>query len=492
MQLKYHIVQLGCQMNISDGERVQKILDELGFVYTEQEEESQLLGVIACSVRQKGIDKVYSKVNKWNKWKDSKSLITFVSGCVLPADREQFLKLFDMVFPMSELPSFPDMIRQYGIVTPAGVQHLDTGLKDLVREEETAINPASFRLVPLKKNDVPLKISVTESNKHIDDFWHIKPKYSSGFEAYIPIQNGCNKFCTYCAVPYTRGREVSRPSSEILDELKQLVNKGFKSITLLGQNVNSYGLDKKEEELTFAELMQEIGEYGNNSGKDFWVYFTSPHPRDMGDDVLEVIVRYKCLAKQIHIPVQSGADGVLERMNRNHSMAQYRHIIHGIRRLLPEATIFTDIIVGFTGETDEEFENTRKVMEEFTYNMAYIAQYSPRPGAVSSKWADDIPKEVKKERYHALTSELMKHSLAYNKGLIGKIFNVLVRGEDRKEGFLSALTEGKIIVRFASEDKNLIGQFVQVKITSAAPFSTEGELVEINKNNPASSVPLEA
>ena len=258
-----------------------------------------------------------------------------------------------------------------------------------------------------------------------------------------------------------------------------MVNQGFKSITLLGQNVNSYGLDKKGEELTFAELLKEIGEFGQQSGHDFWVYFTSPHPRDMGDDVLEMIANYNCLAKQIHIPVQSGDDNVLVRMNRKHSVEKYRSIIYSIKGLLPEATIFTDIIVGFTGETDEEFENTRKIMEEFTYNMAYIAQYSPRPGAASSRWADDVPKEIKRERYHTLTGELMKHSLVYNKTMIGKMYKVLVRGEDRKEGFLSALTEGKIIVRFASEDKNLIGNFAQVKITSAAPFSTEGELVQV-------------
>jgi tRNA-2-methylthio-N6-dimethylallyladenosine synthase len=480
MQLKYNIVQLGCQMNISDGERVQKVLDELGFVYTENEEEAHLLGVIACSVRQKGIDKVYNKVAKWNKWKNYKSLITFVSGCVLPADREKFLKLFDMVFPMSELPEFPDMIRQYGIVTPAGIQSLDAGLKEIRLPKDNSMNPAEFKLVPAGITEKSLRTSsVTESNKTIGEFWHIQPKYGSGFEAYIPIQNGCNKFCTFCAVPYTRGREVSRPSSEILDELKQLVSQGFKSITLLGQNVNSYGLDKKGEERSFAELLKEIGEFGNQSEHDFWVYFTSPHPRDMGDDVLEVIANYDCLAKQIHIPVQSGDDKVLVRMNRKHSIEKYRSIIHSIKRLLPEATIFTDIIVGFTGETDEEFENTRKIMEEFTYNMAYIAQYSPRPGAASSRWADDIPKEIKNKRYHALTGELMKHSLAYNKAMIGKSFKVLVRGEDRKEGYLSALTEGKIIVRFASEDTNLIGHFVQVKITSAVAFSTEGELLEV-------------
>jgi tRNA-2-methylthio-N6-dimethylallyladenosine synthase len=195
--------------------------------------------------------------------------------------------------------------------------------------------------------------------------------------------------------------------------------------------------------------------------------------------VLEAIAKHNCLAKQIHIPVQSGDDRMLIRMNRKHSVDKYRKIIHSIRRLLPTATIFTDIIVGFTGETEEEFENTRLLMEEFKYNMAYIAQYSPRPGAASSRWADDIPKEVKKQRYHKLTEELMKHSLAYNKNMIGKTYKVLVRGKDRKAGYLSSLTEGKIIVRVASEDENLLGTFVQVKVNSAVPFSTEGELIEI-------------
>ena len=475
--MKYHIVQLGCQMNISDGERTQRVLEGMGYELTDKEEEANLLGVIACSVRQKGIDKVYSKVNKWNKWKNRKNLITFVSGCVLPADKEQFLKLFDMVFPMSELPNFPEMISQYGIVTPAGMQSLDKGLVDMQTTKKASKSIIDFQLKTAGLPQKSAKPTVLETNAHIEDFWHISPKYGSGFEAYIPIQNGCDKFCTYCAVPYTRGREVSRPSSEILDELKQLVDKGFKSITLLGQNVNSYGLDKKGNEISFAELLEEIGRYGDASGKDFWVYFTSPHPRDMGDDVLEAIARYNCLAKQIHLPVQSGDDRMLIRMNRKHSVDKYRKIIHSIHRLLPTATIFTDIIVGFTGETEEEFENTRLLMEEFKYNMAYIAQYSPRPGAASSRWADDIPKEIKKQRYHALTEELMRHSLQYNQEMIGKTYKVLVRGKDRKEGYLSALTEGKIIVRFASEDDRLLGQFVNVKVNSAVPFSTEGELI---------------
>jgi tRNA-2-methylthio-N6-dimethylallyladenosine synthase len=474
--MKYHIVQLGCQMNISDGERVQRVLEQLGFEPTEREEEANLLGVIACSVRQKGIDKVYSMMQKWDKWRKKKNLLTFVTGCVLPADREKFLKQFDLVFPMSELPEFPAMIQQYGIVTPAGIQSLDKGLEEIKKPALKSRNEGAFKLAGVSHPSE--KKSILHPEKDIENFWHITPKYGSGFEAFIPIQNGCNKFCSFCAVPYTRGREVSRPSNEIMNELKDLVEKGFKSITLLGQNVNSYGLDKKGEEVSFAELLKMIGEFGNQSSRKFWVYFTSPHPRDMSDEVIEVISQYKCLAKQIHLPIQSGDDAVLVRMNRKHSMEKYRSIVQTIRRLIPEATLFTDIIVGFTGETEEQLENTRKAMEEFKYNMAYIAQYSPRPGAASSRWADDIHKDEKKRRYHLLTDELMIHSLEYNKGLIGKTMDVLVRGKDRKDGYLSALTEGKIIVRFASDDENLIGQFVKVKVNSAAPFSTEGVLLK--------------
>jgi tRNA-2-methylthio-N6-dimethylallyladenosine synthase len=463
-------------MNISDGERVQKTLDKMGFDVTDKEEEADLLGVIACSVRQKGIDKVYSRISKWNKWKRKKNLITFVSGCVLPADKEKFLKSFDLVFNMSDLPDLPTMISQYGIVSQAGMQNLDPGFKDLLTDSKAGINPAGFKLSEISVNTKE-KASELVKNEKIEDFWNITPKYGSGFEAFIPIQNGCDKYCTYCAVPYTRGREVSRPSSEIMSELKRLVENNYKSITLLGQNVNSYGLDKKGGEINFAQLLQKIGEYGDNSDKDFWVYFTSPHPRDMSDKVLEVIAEHKCLAKQIHLPVQSGDDSVLKNMNRKHNLATYRNIIESIRRILPTATIFTDIIVGFTEETDEQFANTKKIMSEFKYNMAYIAQYSPRPGAVSSKWEDTVSKDVKKKRFHELTEELMKYSLEHNQKMIGRTYKVLVRGRDRNRDYLSALTEGKIIVRFKSDDDSLLGQYVEVKVNSAIAFSTEGELV---------------
>ena len=460
--MKYFLLPLGCQMNQSDTERVKTILQGMGFMPTDNEDEATLLGIIACSVRQKGIDKVYSRIMKWNEMKDRKNCITFVSGCILPADRERFLKLFDLVFTMNDLPDLPDMIRQYGIVVPTNPQpNFEIEYQEIKRP-----------LAPLfHKND---KIN---PSANMDRFWVIEPDHISEFEAFIPIQNGCNKFCTYCAVPYTRGREVSRKSEDILTELKELVQKDYKLITLLGQNVNSYGLDKKGEEINFAELLRRIGEYGNSVDKEFWVYFTSPHPRDMSDEVIEVISQYKCLAKQIHLPIQSGDNAMLDRMNRKHTIDDYRHIIHTIRRLIPEATIFTDIIVGFTGETEEEFENSRKAMEEFKYNMAYIAQYSVRPGAVASTWADDVPKATKKKRYHILTDELMKHSLVYNQGLVGKTLKVIVNGFDRNKSYLTGYTEGKIVIRFKSNDKNLIGKIVKVEVTSATPLSIEGNLV---------------
>lgn len=280
-------------------------------------------------------------------------------------------------------------------------------------------------------------------------------------------------------MPYTRGREISRPSGEILEELKTLVEKGYKSITLLGQNVNSYGKDHISGEISFSALLENIGRYGDSSGKEFWVYFTSPHPRDMDDEVLEVISRYRCLAKQIHLPLQSGDDKVLIKMNRNHNLNDYRRIITSIKKYLPSATIFTDIIVGFTGETDEQFLNTHKAMEEFRFNMAYIARYSPRPGAASSRWEDDIPHAVKKERLHNLSNLLQEHSWQHNKNMVGKVFKVIVTGSDRRSGYSSGLTEGKIIVRFLTGENCRPGDFVYVRITSAAEFSTEGEIVNV-------------
>ena len=440
--MKYHLVTLGCQMNISDSGRVKTYIEKLGYESTDTPHEADLLGVIACSVRQKAIDKVYNLIAVWNRQKASRPLTTFLTGCILPDDREKFLKTFDMVFDMRDLTKFAEMLAEH--------THEGTYYPKLSREEQAY---------------------------QMDYFWRLEGRQPDKFEAFVPIQNGCDKFCTYCAVPYTRGREVSRSSAEIVEEVKCLVNAGFKSITLLGQNVNSYGLDKKGKEINFAQLLELIGRYGDESGKEFYVYFTSPHPRDMTDDVLYTIAKYKCLGKWIHIPIQSGDTEMLKRMNRKYDIERYRSVIHSIRTILPTATIFTDIIVGFTGETLEEFENTRRAVKEFKYNMAFIAMYSPRPGAKSSEWVDDVPKDEKSRRYSVLSDDLKSVSSLYTASMVGKEFRILVNGHDRLEGYLSGLTEGKIAVRFRSDNEALIGSFINVKITKSSDFSAEGEMI---------------
>ncbi|MDD6000911.1 MAG: tRNA (N6-isopentenyl adenosine(37)-C2)-methylthiotransferase MiaB [Bacteroidales bacterium] len=440
--MKYHLVTLGCQMNISDSGRVKTYIEKLGYESTDNPHEADLLGVIACSVRQKAIDKVYNLIAVWNRQKASRPLTTFLTGCILPDDREKFLKTFDMVFDMRDLTKFAEMLAEH--------THEGSYYPKLSREEQAY---------------------------QMDYFWRLEGRQPDKFEAFVPIQNGCDKFCTYCAVPYTRGREVSRSSAEIVEEVKCLVNAGFKSITLLGQNVNSYGLDKKGKEINFAQLLELIGRYGDESGKEFYVYFTSPHPRDMTDDVLYTIAKYKCLGKWIHIPIQSGDTEMLKRMNRKYDIERYRSVIHSIRTILPTATIFTDIIVGFTGETLEEFENTRRAVKEFKYNMAFIAMYSPRPGAKSSEWVDDVPKDEKSRRYSVLSDDLKSVSSLYTASMVGKEFRILVNGHDRLEGYLSGLTEGKIAVRFKSDNEALIGSFINVKITKSSDFSAEGEMI---------------
>ena len=443
--MKYYLMHLGCQMNQSDAERIRTVLEGMGMERTEREEEAEVLGMVACSVRQKAIDRVYSRIHKWNTWKRSRNILTLLSGCVLPADREKFVDRFDIVFAITELPELPEMIRNYGVVTPASARGV-----------------------------VPPESAGDQKR----GYWHVEPDYSPGVEAFIPIQNGCDKFCTFCAVPYARGREVSRPADEILREFDSVVERGYGAITLLGQNVNSYGRDTAGEEVDFPELLRRVGRRALASGRDFWVYFTSPHPKDMTRELLEVIAEYPHLARQIHLPLQSGDDTVLANMNRKHTLADYRRIVRDIREVLPEATLFTDIIVGFPGETREQFERTRDAMQEFRYNMAYVAMYSPRPGAMSTRWQDDVPHEEKKRRLHVLSEELKESVDKQNEALTGRRLKVLVSGRDRKPGHLTGMTEGRLIVRFPSEDERLVGGFVEVEITGHGSLSLSGELLD--------------
>jgi len=467
--MRYYLMTLGCQMNLSDGERIHTVLKEMGLTEVPSDEDAEVVGIIACSVRQKAIDKVYNQIARWNRHKNHRNLITFISGCILPDDRERFLKLFDLVFPMSEVGLLPEMIRSFGVVSAASLQ-LPSEVDEHITNHVTA---GTFRGRGIPVND------------QIFSLWNIRPDYRSRIEAFVPIQNGCNKFCTFCAVPYTRGREVSRPSGEILRQVQDLLDKDYKSITLLGQNVNSYGQDKPGKEMSFARLLQEAGELARSSGRECWIYYTSPHPRDMTVEVFEVMAGYPNLAGQVHLPMQSGDDKILVKMNRNHSMDRYRELVGMVRSILPDATLFTDIITGFTGETEEQHLNTLRAMEEFRFNMAYIAQYSPRPGAASYRWEDTVPGEVKKARFHQLNQALEKSATAHNAAMIGKPVRVLVTGPGRKPGTLKGLTEGKVNIRFRPGRDVTVGTFTDILVTGSNGMSLEGEPVQEKAVHPA-------
>ena len=253
----------------------------------------------------------------------------------------------------------------------------------------------------------------------------------------------------------------------MLREVEELLARGYRSITLLGQNVNSYGRDRPGAEPTFAALLGEVGARCDAAAQKVWVYFTSPHPAEMSPAVLERIAEHDSLAKQIHLPMQS-ADEVLIRMNRNHRLDQYRAVVENIRATLPTATLFTDIIVGFCGETEEQFERTRLAMEEFAFDMAYIAMYSPRPGAAAARWPDDVPQAEKKRRRQILSDVLQETALRHNRRWEARTVEVLVEAEDRKPGLLIGRTEGRVPVRFAGA-ADLIGNHGWVALGSHPP-----------------------
>ena len=468
-------------MNLSDSERIKTILESNGLEETKEEESASILGIVACSVRQKSINKVYSRINKWNKNKNERNILTFVSGCILKEDHKNFLKLFDLIVSPKEIPLLNKIIKQYGVNFPIFSSQINNQNNNLLLKnnklQKYNIISEIKEFQSLGKENNITKKKLEDDNLDIDHFWNVMPKYTNNFLSYVPIQNGCNKLCSYCAVPYTRGEEVSRDSKKIISEVVSLSKKGCKNITLLGQNVNSYGLDK-ENEINFPALLDLIALELESNNLDSWIYFTSPHPKDFTRELIKVISKHKNLAKQIHLPLQSGSEKMLIKMKRDHSIENYLKIIEDIKELIPNATIFTDIIVGFCGETELFFLETKKIMEQVKYNTAYIACYSPRPGALSYRWKDDIDLKTKKERLAILTDIVKKSSREYNKKMLGKTLKVLLTGIDRK-GNIIGYTEGKINVRL--EDKNLenkIGTFQNVYIYDFLDFNLEGIIKE--------------
>jgi tRNA-2-methylthio-N6-dimethylallyladenosine synthase len=432
--MKYFIFTLGCQMNESDAERILAVLEKLNFKQATSEQEADLIITLACSVRQKAVDRIWGRLKKWQKIKEKHPLITILSGCVLAPDKKKFAEVFDLVLDINEITKSPKKL----------LDHLK-------------------------------KYLASSSGLKIADYFKIHPKYQTLFSAYVPIMTGCNNFCTYCAVPYTRGPEKSRPKKEIIEEIKNLIKNNYKSITLLGQNVNSYGQDflknpKKSDNKYFIDLLFEINKIPGN----FWFYFITNHPKDMSNKLIEALPSLGKLGHYIHLPLQSGDDKILKTMNRYYSASHYLKLIEKIKKALNHLNISTDIIVGFPGEKEKQFQNTAHIMEKAEFDMAYIAQYSPRPGTASYKLKDNVSKKEKGHREKVLTQILTKTALQKNEKIIGQVLDILV--EEYKNGYNIGHTKNFKNIRFAFK-MDFSGEFVRLKVTKATPWALEGEIV---------------
>ena len=445
-------------MNKSDAERLASLLDTLGLKKTENEDEANLIAVQSCSVRQSAIDRIHSRIHRWKKDQKERPadhpLITLLTGCVLPDDRALFKKQFDTFIETD------DVVKK---------------LPAILYEKFPTLKAQSRTLM------VDVKKELTN-----DDFFALKPNYSSPFQAYIPIQAGCNNFCTFCAVPYTKGRERYRPNTEIVHEIEHLISRGYEEITLLGQNVNTYfdptlndaiGKRTKYRQWNALTDFPRLLRIVNDISGDFWLRFITSNPWDMSEQTIQAVADCEKICEYIHLPLQSGSDRILKLMNRHHTQKHYLELIDKIRAAIPGVAITTDIIVGFPGETEEDFKETVKVMEYALYDMAYIAQYSPRPNTIAKQYIkDDVPRDEKKRRAKYLEEILKKTALKNHQNDVGKVVDVLV--EDIKDGKALGKTRTYKTVTFSVQGENCIGRRVPVKITNAREFGLVGEVIE--------------
>ncbi|PIR06042.1 MAG: tRNA (N6-isopentenyl adenosine(37)-C2)-methylthiotransferase MiaB [Candidatus Komeilibacteria bacterium CG11_big_fil_rev_8_21_14_0_20_36_20] len=426
---KFYLTIFGCQMNYSDAERLASILKKIGYQETPEESEADLIVTVACSVRQKAVDRIYGKARNWQLIKTKRPLTTILSGCILDKDRRKLTDRFDLFIDIKNLDQLGKKLQE--------------------------LNPNAKLIIP--------------------DFFDIEPIYQSNHRAYVPIMTGCNKFCSYCVVPRTRGREKSRPSAKIITEVKNLLHKGFKEIILLGQNVNSYGLDQKKE-IRFPELLKKIDGLAEN----FWLKFSSSHPDDISDDLIKIISKTKNLNDYFHLPVQSGSDTVLKRMNRHYSIKDYQKIIKKIRQVMPGAPISTDIIIGFCGETEKEFQDSIRLVQEIKFNLIYLAQYSERTGTTASRiYTDDIPRNIKEKRWQIINELVGQNSLEFNQSLVNQEREVLIDAvQKNKDNYKNiGRLSNYVTVHILSDQPLKVGQFAKIKVTKAMAWGLQGKVI---------------
>ena len=435
---KYFIKTYGCQANIRDEETMAGMLEDLGCLPTETPEESDVIIINTCAVRENAEDKVYGEVGNLKYLrKKNKNLILALCGCMV--EQPEILKRV--------MDTYPEVNLVFGT-------HEIPNLYDLLLE----VSKTGERVISVesKQGEVVEELPVCRKQS---------------YKAFVNIIYGCNKFCSYCIVPYTRGKERSRKYEEVIAECKTLVDAGYQEITLLGQNVNAYGKDLDEGK-DFADVLEGVAKLGIPR-----LRFTTSHPWDFSERMIDVIAKYDNIMKCIHLPVQSGSSEVLKRMGRRYNREQYLELVKKMRERIPGLTLSTDIIVGFPNETDEEFEETLSLVDIVKYESAFTFIYSPRKGNPAAKIKDDVSKETKSKRFMELVKHLEKNIEVYAKNMVGKTYSVLVDGESKTDSnMLSGYTECNKLVHFKG-DSSLVGKIVNVKITESHTYSLIGEIV---------------
>ncbi|MBS5922083.1 tRNA (N6-isopentenyl adenosine(37)-C2)-methylthiotransferase MiaB [Clostridium perfringens] len=430
----------GCQMNEEDSEKLSGMLKSQGYERTENKEEASIIIFNTCCVRENAENKVFGNLGQLKQLKKKNpNLVIAICGCMMQqvGMADKVLKTFpyvDIIFGTHNAHKFPEYLHR---VLQEGVQ-----VKEILNKEEGIVEGLPID----RKSDV---------------------------KAFVTIMYGCNNFCTYCIVPYVRGRERSRKSEDIIKEIEELVSQGYKEITLLGQNVNSYGKGL-EEDIDFAGLLRKVNEVKGLER----VRFMTSHPKDLSDDVIMAIKECDKLCEQVHLPVQSGSSRILKEMNRHYDREYYLDLVKKIKSEIPDVTLTTDIIIGFPGETEEDFLDTLSLCEEVGYDSAFTFIYSRRNHTPADKMENQIPDDIKHDRFNRLVEAINKKVVIKNKEYEGTVVEVLVEGPSKNdETKLTGRTRNGKLVNFAGDEK-LVGELVNLKIVRAQPFSLIGEIVE--------------
>ena len=435
---QYCLITYGCQMNSSDSERYAGQLEELGYTMTEDAELADVILMNTCCVRETAEDKVLGKIGEFKHLKArNNDLIIAVTGCMAQEWQERLFK---------RAPHLDLVIGTHNIHK----------LIDLIKEREEKRGHAL----------------ATDMDGNV--FYDIPTRRFQKFFAWVPIMNGCNKFCTYCIVPYVRGREVSRPLEEIVEEVRNLADEGYKEISLLGQNVNSYGLDFKDG-TDFSALLYAVEEI---DGIERVRYMTS-HPKDMTFAMVDAIAQCSKVVTHLHLPVQSGSTELLKKMNRGYSAEHYLELIEYVREKIPDVALTTDLIVGFPGETEDMFQDTLKLLKKVRYDMAYTFIYSPRTGTPAATMGNQVPQEVKSDRLRRLMAVQNEISLACNKEMEGRDYEVIVEGPTKNdENHWFGRTSGNKMIIWENDGALAVGDTVPVHVDKGQTWVLKGHTLK--------------